>query len=69
MASTAAPTNTWKLDGGVSYTFPQNITLPPGGFLLLVNFDPADPAALAARKAAWADAYRRTPHGKPVELK
>ena len=27
-----------------------------------------DPAALAARKEAWAEAYRRTPHGKPVEL-
>jgi len=25
-------------------------------------------AALAARKDAWIDAYRRTPHGKPVEL-
>lgn len=24
--------------------------------------------ALLARKTAWADAYRRTPHGKPVEL-
>ena len=24
--------------------------------------------ALDARKDAWADAYRRTPHGKPVEL-
>ncbi len=28
----------------------------------------ADPAALHARKEAWAEAYRRTPHGKPVEL-
>ncbi len=28
----------------------------------------ADPAALLARKEAWAEAYRRTPHGKPVEL-
>jgi nitrile hydratase accessory protein len=28
----------------------------------------AAPADLAARKAAWAEAYRRTPHGKPVEL-
>jgi len=28
----------------------------------------SDPAALAARKNAWADAYRHTPHGKPVEL-
>ena len=25
-------------------------------------------AELLARKEAWADAYRHTPHGKPVEL-
>ena len=29
----------------------------------------ATPGALSRRKKAWADAYRRTPHGKPVELK
>jgi len=23
---------------------------------------------MLARKKAWADAYRHTPHGKPVEL-
>jgi nitrile hydratase accessory protein len=28
----------------------------------------AGAAALSERKAAWAEAYRRTPHGKPVEL-
>jgi nitrile hydratase accessory protein len=28
-----------------------------------------DARALAARKDAWADAYRHTPHGKPVQLK
>ena len=28
----------------------------------------ADRASLFARKAAWAEAYRRTPHGKPVDL-
>jgi nitrile hydratase accessory protein len=28
----------------------------------------ADPAALLERKEAWTEAYRRTPHGKPVEL-
>lgn len=28
----------------------------------------SDPAALAARKEEWAEAYRHTPHGKPVEL-
>jgi hypothetical protein len=27
-----------------------------------------DRAALLERKQAWADAYRHTPHGKPVEL-
>jgi nitrile hydratase accessory protein len=29
----------------------------------------ADPAALAARRAAWEAAYRATPHGQPVDLK
>ena len=28
----------------------------------------AGPDALRDTKHAWADAYRRTPHGKPVEL-
>lgn len=28
-----------------------------------------DPEALATRKDDWAEAYRRTPHGKPVELR
>jgi len=28
-----------------------------------------DRSTLAARKDAWADAYRHTPHGKPVELR
>ena len=29
----------------------------------------ADPLALVARKEAWAEAYRTTPHGQPIELK
>ncbi|HKO08891.1 MAG TPA: nitrile hydratase accessory protein [Alphaproteobacteria bacterium] len=29
----------------------------------------ADRASLSARKEAWAEAYRSTPHGKPVALK
>jgi nitrile hydratase accessory protein len=28
-----------------------------------------DAAALSERKEAWADAYRHTPHGKPVEIR
>jgi nitrile hydratase accessory protein len=35
---------------------------------LVVSKGLSDPAALLARKEAWADAYRHTPHGKPVEL-
>ena len=27
-----------------------------------------DPTELETRKEAWADAYRHTPHGQPVEL-
>jgi nitrile hydratase accessory protein len=29
----------------------------------------SDSAALLARKEAWADAYRHTPHGKPVHIR
>ena len=29
----------------------------------------SDPGAMLARKEAWAEAYRHTPHGKPVELR
>ena len=30
---------------------------------------PLTESALAARKAAWKDAYRATPHGQPVTLR
>ena len=35
---------------------------------LVVEKQLSDPAQMLARKEAWADAYRRTPHGKPVAL-
>ncbi len=35
---------------------------------LVVERQLADRPALQARKQAWAEAYRHTPHGKPVEL-
>jgi hypothetical protein len=48
------PTNTWKVDGGINYTFPANVFLPAGQFLLLVNFDPAvDLAALAEFRSRY----------------
>ncbi|MBE0544796.1 MAG: lamin tail domain-containing protein [Verrucomicrobia bacterium] len=41
----AATTNTWRISGGVEFTFPMNVTLPAGGSALIVSFDPiADPA-------------------------
>ena len=35
---------------------------------LVVDKRLSDPATLLARKEAWADAYRHTPHGRPVAL-
>jgi hypothetical protein len=49
-----APTNTWKIKGGVDYTFPQNVTLDAAGFLLLVNFDPdSDVGTLAEFRSRY----------------
>lgn len=36
---------------------------------LVAGRDLLDLAALTERKNAWAEAYRRTPHGQPVELR
>ncbi len=35
---------------------------------LVVAKQLSDPATLLARKEAWAEAFRHTPHGMPVEL-
>jgi hypothetical protein len=37
----ANSTRAWKISDGISYTLPANTTLPAGGFLLLVDTDPA----------------------------
>ena len=56
----AHPANTWKISSGVQFTLPQNVTLPAGGFALLVNFNPAaNPTQLAAF---------RTSYGVPMEV-
>jgi len=31
----------WRLDGGVSYTFPAAVTIPAGGYAVVAPFDPA----------------------------
>ncbi len=44
----------WELAGGVRFSFPPDLVLPPGGSVLVVGFDPiASPAMLAAFRAAY----------------
>jgi lamin tail-like protein/CotH protein len=37
----ASPTNTWRLRDAVDFNFPPNTTIAPGGYLIVVSFDPA----------------------------
>jgi hypothetical protein len=47
-------TNTWRLRGVVDFNFPQNVTLAPGAYLLVVNFDPVtNPTQLAAFRSTY----------------
>jgi hypothetical protein len=51
---TLHPTNGWKLRDAVDFVFDNSHSLPPGGFLLVVGFDPAtNAAALASFRAAY----------------
>jgi hypothetical protein len=38
---------TWHLEGGIEFGFPPGLTLPPQGYLLVVNFNPAADSATA----------------------
>ena len=35
-------TNTWKLNDAVTFEFPRFVTVPAGGFILVVNFSPTN---------------------------
>lgn len=49
-----AATNTWRITGGVDFSFPANVTLAAGGYLLIVSFDPAaDLATLASFRSHY----------------
>src|SRR6185503_12605744 len=51
---TAHPANVWRLRDAVDFDFPQGTTIDPGGYLLVVSFDPVNnPSALAAFRAAY----------------
>jgi hypothetical protein len=43
-----ASTNHWKIGGAVDFSFPASITLAPGGFAVIVGFDPVTNAAALA---------------------
>ena len=45
-------TNTWRLRDAVDFTFPAGVTVPSGGFVLVVSFSPTNSAALAAFRSA-----------------
>jgi hypothetical protein len=50
----ANPNNTWRLRKGVDFNFPPNTTIPAGGYLVIVSFNPAtDAASLDAFHAAY----------------
>jgi hypothetical protein len=51
----AHPSNTWRLTGEASYSFPPGIQLQPGELSIVVGFDPtARPDLAAAFRAAYA---------------
>ncbi len=48
------PTNTWQVADGIRFSFPPGVSLPAGGHLVLVSFDPrTNTAALAAFRARY----------------
>ncbi|MCX7866931.1 MAG: hypothetical protein N2438_07355, partial [Limisphaera sp.] len=48
------PTNTWRVAGGIAYAFPPGALLVPGGFALVVDFDPnTDPVRATAFRARY----------------
>ncbi|RIK79329.1 MAG: hypothetical protein DCC68_13495 [Planctomycetota bacterium] len=56
------PANTWAFTEGVNYVFPSGVTIPAGGFLLVVPFDPsAEPTLASEFRAAY-----NVPAGTPL---
>ncbi|HEY5913173.1 MAG TPA: CotH kinase family protein, partial [Verrucomicrobiae bacterium] len=51
--SPSLPLNTWHLRDAVQFDFPAVVVLDPGQRVLVVGFDPSDPAGLAAFRAVY----------------
>ena len=43
----------WRIDGDVQLVLPAGLTIPPGGFILLVNFDPTNSVQSNAFRAVF----------------
>ncbi len=51
---TVNPSNTWRLRKGIDFDFPPGTSIPSGGYLVVVSFNPqADLTALAAFRSAY----------------
>jgi len=48
------PENTWRLRKGIDFEFPQGLAIPPGGYLLVVSFDPQ---TIGASRAGFESVY------------
>ena len=55
----------WRLDGAVDYIFPSNTSIPAGGRLIIVGFDPA---ADTVQLNAFATAYNTGPLTPAVDI-
>ncbi|HMJ65421.1 MAG TPA: lamin tail domain-containing protein, partial [Candidatus Binatia bacterium] len=49
----AFPTNTWRLDKGIDFSFPPGVSMAASTRLLVVNFDPTNTTQLAAFRARY----------------
>ncbi|HSH14688.1 MAG TPA: lamin tail domain-containing protein, partial [Verrucomicrobiae bacterium] len=50
--------NTWRLRKGVDFNFPTGMSIPSGGFLIVVPFDPVnDPSALSDFQAEYGTGF------------
>ncbi|MHB9009881.1 MAG: lamin tail domain-containing protein, partial [Limisphaerales bacterium] len=61
------PTNTWRVRGGVDFDFPIDLTLPPGGLALLVNFDPSTQPDIAVAFRAKYEVPQTVPLWGPYQ--
>lgn len=49
----ANPLNTWRVRGGIDFDFPTGVTIPAGGHILLVSFNPAYAPILATFRSRY----------------